>query len=169
MSYNLHHFNETTISLQGGGEVTLPVHVSTIGLHERLSKLQDKLEIAIDQHSNAFNDTNLEISELYETYKLVALEDAVSFVDFCKDLTLFVSADDCTKFIKKQKEARKFGDRILTLIREKFQSLVFESEKHLEVLNRIPFFYPDFSHVFKFLNEVELATKRSSGESQAKK
>ncbi|MDV6237522.1 hypothetical protein CH379_017965 [Leptospira ellisii] len=166
---NFQPYNETVISLQGGGEVTLPVHVSTIGLHERLSKIQDKLEIAIDHHSNAFNETNQAISELYETYKLVVLEDAVSFVDFCKDLTLYVSADDCTLFIKKQKEAKKYGDKILAFVREKFQSLVFESEKHIEVLNQIPFFYPDFTYVFKFINEVELATKRTSGVASAKK
>lgn len=169
MSPNIQDYNETTISLPGGGDVTLPIQVSTIGLHERLSKIQDKLEIAIEQHTNAFNETNQAISELYETYKLVVEEDAVPFVDFCKNLTLYVSTEDCTLFIKKQKEARKYGDKILSLIREKFQGVVLESEKHIEILNRIPFFYPDFTHVFKFLNEVELATKRSSGETSAKK
>lgn len=169
MSHNLNQYNETTILIPGGGEVMIPVNVSTIGLHERLSKIQDKLELAIEQHSNAFNETNHAISELYETYKLVALEDAVSFFDFCKDLTKYVSSEDCTQFIKKQKEAKKYGDKILTLLREKFQIAVFEPEKYLEVLNRIPFFYPDFTFVFKFLNEVELATKRHPGEAAAKK
>ncbi|MBM9502875.1 hypothetical protein JWG44_21715 [Leptospira sp. 201903071] len=169
MSHNLSKYNETTILIPGGGEVTIPVNVSTIGLHERLSKIQDKLELAIEQHSNAFNETNHAISELYEIYKLVALEDAVSFVDFCKDLTQYVSSDDCAQFIKKQKEAKKYGDRILTYLREKFQIAVFEPEKHIDVLNRIPFFYPDFTFVFKFLNEVELATKRHPGDSRVKK
>ncbi|PJZ28752.1 hypothetical protein [Leptospira kmetyi] len=169
MSHNFLPYNETTISLPGGGEISLPIHISTIGLHERLSRIQDKLELSIEQHSSAFNKTNEAISELYETYKLVVLEDAVSFVDFCKDLTQYVSEEDCTQFIKKQKEARKYGDKILSLIREKFQTTVFESEKHIEVLNRIPFFYPDFTHVFKFLNEVELATKRPLGETATKK
>ncbi|RHX84706.1 hypothetical protein [Leptospira stimsonii] len=169
MSYNIQPYNEISIVLPGGGEFTLPIHVSTIGLHERLSKIQDKLELAIEQHTTAFNETNHVISELYESYKLLVLEDAVSFMDFCKDLTQYVSENDCTLFVKKQKEARKFGDRILTLLREKFQVTVFESEKHIAVLNRIPFFYPDFSHVFKFLNEIELATKRNPGESAVKK
>ncbi|XDD52500.1 hypothetical protein AB3N59_20330 (plasmid) [Leptospira sp. WS92.C1] len=162
-------YHETTIQIPGGGEVTLPVNVSTIGLHERLSKIQDKLEAAIDQHSNSFNETNRAISELYEIYKLVALEDAVEFLEFCKDLTQHVSSEECTQFIKKQKEARKFGDKILTFIREKFNAIVFESENYIEVLNRIPFFYPDFSNIFKFLNEVELATKRNPGANTQKK
>ncbi|EKO77261.1 hypothetical protein LEP1GSC068_0514 [Leptospira sp. Fiocruz LV3954] len=169
MSYNVSPYNETSIVLSGGGEITLPIHLSTIGLHERLSKIQDKLELAIEQHTIAFNETNHVISELYESYKLLVLEDAVSFVDFCKDLTQYVSEKDCTLFVKKQKEARKYGDKILTLLREKFQVTVFESEKYIEVLNRIPFFYPDFSNIFKFLNEVELATKRNPGESSRKK
>ncbi|TGK12798.1 hypothetical protein [Leptospira stimsonii] len=150
------------LEYEDGSEVTvtLSVNSSTIGLHSRLSEINRRMLKIEKEHVEWFNITTQEYQRLFEEHNKNLGEAAISLEEFALHFFDLVPEGLREEWLKSQEETNRLRDEYEKVLKSKFMALVKNGHEYVEILEIIPFEYPNYFNYITFLTRIEYATPR---------